>query len=1168
MPTRISQLSTDGVGGIPIDEVPNRLLSYTVLVNSDHDRRRVELLMKLAVIHAKNETGDGSGFCNHPDSVIKLHVNSEDEKHLFRKQYPIPQALLPALNKVLERWRDAGKIKLAPPGTKFNSPLLVVPKKDENGKMTKVRVCIDIRQLNLYLIENDRFQLPFIPDVLAAFAGGKLFGEYDLSEAYYQFRVQVESQKYTAFTWMDQQWICVGCPFGIKHIPSLFQRFMVNLFADMPFVFPYIDNIGFASDTWEQHYEHANAIMERLNSVNLRVNPSSYNLGNTHMRVLGHVLSEKGIALDPEKTEMIQAWPLPTDGSQMASALGLGAFLRDHIRHYADITAPLEALKKEKTIVWTDRLKQHWMLFKRAFANAPLLAFPDWTKRFVIAHDASQTGVGGVLYQPSDDTNAITPDNIVAICSKQLNETQRNYPVYKKELFGLIYCLRKFHTFVHGRTGVIALTDHKPLVHIMSQRVMTVALQQWVDVLMDYDLTIHYRPGLLHIIPDALSRMYAATYSNPKLVWGTMDNITIMNNFNNVSSPSDFLCQQSLDAIQPMSAVSKRHKVNDTYNIYNVVKESQGGNKVKIKTKIKTKHNHNETDMELEEEPSASIQRAHISIHAEVLPDELCGEFDSARLTAPLYEACNAFNARTARIAIRSHAHIRSATTSSSSSSDAQAPVSHTLSDEEKLLLAYEKRGMMRPDDSTRKRLLEKAHAAHFGEKHMQYFIQREGYWWPRMRQDIADVVGKCNACRHHNIEVSGFHPSHPIHACQPGDHYQIDLAAFQRSVNGYTCCLVLVDVFTGFIVLRALRDKTMETIANELWSIFSIIGIPRILQSDNGSEFKNQVIATLNKMIGIPHRFISEYNPRADGKVERCVKTVKQTVMKLLNGATVYWPYHLPFVQYSYNDKIQSLTGSTAFSLMYGRRPNNAVDYNIDPDTALPADIGAWMKYRDDLVSLVFPAISKRAARHQDKYRQRLDKSRRRLIRDFMQVGTLVMIKDPKYLNQNKHVRPSHEPTYIGPYTIVKANRHGTYTVKDGLGNALNRNVPLDQMKVVPTADDERSTSAANNDDASLSGEHEVDTILSHRETEEGQLEYHVRWVGMPKLSQTTWENESNFVDTSVIEKYFREKSLQSKDQRQARARSLGVNTNNTYCFAFSGFAFPNRTGRVLTHP
>ena len=59
-----------------------------------------------------------------------------------------------------------------------------------------------------------------------------------------------------------------------------------------------------------------------------------------------------------------------------------------------------------------------------------------------------------------------------------------------------------------------------------------------------------------------------------------------------------------------------------------------------------------------------------------------------------------------------------------------------------------------------------------------------------------------------------------------------------------------------------------METVARKLWKIFCLIGWPRILQSDNGREFVNQILQALMKLTGIDHRLISPYNPRADGKV------------------------------------------------------------------------------------------------------------------------------------------------------------------------------------------------------------------------------------------------------------------------------------------------------------
>ena len=77
----------------------------------------------------------------------------------------------------------------------------------------------------------------------------------------------------------------------------------------MPYVYPYIDNIVFASKTWEEHEEHAKAIIDRLTSVSLTIKASSVNLGNSEIRILGHLINEQGIGLDPEKKRLILSWP-------------------------------------------------------------------------------------------------------------------------------------------------------------------------------------------------------------------------------------------------------------------------------------------------------------------------------------------------------------------------------------------------------------------------------------------------------------------------------------------------------------------------------------------------------------------------------------------------------------------------------------------------------------------------------------------------------------------------------------------------------------------------------------------------------------------------------------------------------------------------------------------
>src|SRR5689334_22531975 len=113
--------------------------------------------------------------------------------------------------------------------------------------------------------------------------------------------------------------------------------------------------------------------------------------------------------------------------------------------------------------------------------------------------------------------------------------------------------------------------------------------------------------------------------------------------------------------------------------------------------------------------------------------------------------------------------------------------------------------------------------------------------------------------------------------------------------------CLACVDVLTGCLLLRPLATKLATTVARALFDSFNAIGIPRTLLSDNDTQPLNALIRAVTTQLGVNQRFISAYNPRADGNLERVVRTVKLTIMTLVRGANVFWPLHLPCDQYAY---------------------------------------------------------------------------------------------------------------------------------------------------------------------------------------------------------------------------------------------------------------------------
>ena len=135
--------------------------------------------------------------------------------------------------------------------------------------------------------------------------------------------------------------------------------------------------------------------------------------------------------------------------------------------------------------------------------------------------------------------------------------------------------------------------------------------------------------------------------------------------------------------------------------------------------------------------------------------------------------------------------------------------------------------------------------------------------------------------------------------------------------------------MLSQFTVLRPLKNKSSETVGRKLWKIICEYGTMKILQSDNGSEFVNEVMSQLTKLFGIDHRLITAYNPRADGLVERTNKDMKRALKKLMGGMEGGWHLMLPVVQLGINDHISSRSGSRPFSLMFNHAFNNFFDFS-----------------------------------------------------------------------------------------------------------------------------------------------------------------------------------------------------------------------------------------------
>ena len=150
----------------------------------------------------------------------------------------------------------------------------------------------------------------------------------------------------------------------------------------------------------------------------------------------------------------------------------------------------------------------------------------------------------------------------------------------------------------------------------------------------------------------------------------------------------------------------------------------------------------------------------------------------------------------------------------------------------------------------------------------------------------------------------------------------QIDLIDLQTLPDGeFKWILVYQDHFSKFIQLRPLRAKSAVEVCNSLFDIFSILGVPIILQSDNGKEFRNQIILALKSMWpGLSLINGRARHPQSQGSVERANADIKKMLATWMReNKSTKWSTGIKFVQLKKNHSYHTANKCTPYKAVYG---------------------------------------------------------------------------------------------------------------------------------------------------------------------------------------------------------------------------------------------------------
>jgi cleavage and polyadenylation specificity factor subunit 1 len=203
---------------------------------------------------------------------------------------------------------------------------------------------------------------------------------------------------------------------------------------------------------------------------------------------------------------------------------------------------------------------------------------------------------------------------------------------------------------------------------------------------------------------------------------------------------------------------------------------------------------------------------------------------------------------------------------------------------------------------------------SHPGRKASVKMLQ-DRYYWPGCRKDIQEWVRACGACqkskinRHSRAPLEKFPPSDRFH------HVHTDITILPES-NGYRYLVTFIDRATRWPEAIPVKNITALTVAKVFVNHWvSRYGVPHILTSDRGKQFRSKLFDELTGLLGTSLINTTAYNPKANGALERMHRTLETALM--CHGGN--WLDHLPAVLLGLRSAPRDDSGNSCAELTFG---------------------------------------------------------------------------------------------------------------------------------------------------------------------------------------------------------------------------------------------------------